>query len=262
MTIRHHFAAAILVALGVLITSAPAMAADDATIRDAVEKRFEKKELLKDANVRVQVSDGEVTLSGVATNLPLKRELEKQARKEAKVVHNRVQVKLEEPAKDSEIIDGVRSAILRYPFYDIFDYVEFRVKDGAVLLEGSVIAPHKKKSIEDRVARVPGLTALRNDIKVQSFSGYDSDLRYSLAQRIYGDPRFVQYGARSHPPIRILVDRGHVTLAGWVSSPVEKAVLESIARSSLSFSVTNNLRVDGELPEEDGGQTQDESTRS
>ena len=85
-----------------------------------------------------------------------------------------------------------------------------------------------QKSVGHRVGvRVAGVRAIKNDIAVQSFTRFDSDLRTSLARQIYGDPRFVQYGQRSHPPIRILVDRGHVTLAGWVNSPVERAVLDN-----------------------------------
>ena len=44
----------------------------------------------------------------------------------------------------------------------------------------------------------------------------------------------------------VAVDRGHVTLAGWVNSPVEKAVLGHIALSSTSFGVKNELNVDTE----------------
>ena len=143
--------------------------------------------------------------------------------------------------------------------YDIFDYVEFGVKDGAVLLQGSVVQPWKKSSLEGRVARVAGVRALKNDIAVQSASQFDRDLRYSLARRIYGDGMFVRYANRSHPPIRILVDRGNVTLAGWVSSPVEKAVLGTIARSTLSFKVENRIRVDGETPAEDSKEEPTES---
>jgi len=209
--------------------------------------------------VRVAVQDGEATLSGVVTSLPLKRQIEKRARKEAKVVHNELRVHIEEPVKDAEIVDGVRAAVLGYPNYDIFDYVEFGVKDGAVLLQGSVLQPWKKSSLEGRVARVAGVRALKNDITVQSASQFDRDLRYSLARRIYGDGMFVRYANRSHPPIRILVDRGNVTLAGWVSSPVEKAVLGTIARSTLSFKVENRIRVDGETPAADSKEEPTES---
>jgi osmotically-inducible protein OsmY len=254
--------AAFTAAIAMLVAGTMAFAADDTATAQAIEARFAKENVAKNADVGVAVSNGEVTLTGIATTLPASRLAEKLARKEAKVVHNQIQVRIEEPVKDSEIVDGIRSAILRYPRYDIFDYVEFGVHDGAVVLEGSVVQPFKKTDIENRVARVPGVKSLRNSIAVQSFSPYDSELRYSLARRIYGNPLFVQYGNRANPPIRILVDHGHVTLAGWVSSPVEKALLESIARSSLSFTVTNNLHVDGELPEEDGGQKDDGSTRS
>jgi osmotically-inducible protein OsmY len=243
--------AAFAAAIAVLLTGTPAFAADDAAILRDIEARFQKKNVAENADIRVAVDNGEVTLTGVATSLPASREAEKLARKEAKVVDNQIRVHIEEPVKDSEIIEGVRKAVLGYPYYEVFDYVEFGVNDGAIVLNGSVDQPHKKKVIESRVARVAGVRAIQNDIAVQSFSRFDSDLRYSLARRIYGDPRFVQYSNRAHPPIRILVDRGHVTLAGWVSSPVDKAVLETIALSTPSFTVKNNLRVDGEVPDEE-----------
>lgn len=243
--------AAFMAVVAVLLTGTPALAADDAAILRDIEARFEKKNVAQDAEVEVAVSNGEVTLTGVATHLPASRLAEKLARKESKVVHNRIRVVIEEPVKDADIVEGIRSAILRYPRYEIFDYVEFGVRDGNVLLQGSVIHPWKKTDIESRVAEVAGIKAIENNISVQSFSQFDSDLRRSLARRIYGDPRFVQYGARSNPPIRILVDRGHVTLAGWVNSPVEKAVLGHIALSSPSFSVKNQLNVDTDVPAED-----------
>jgi osmotically-inducible protein OsmY len=248
---RQRHRPVLLGALAVLMTGALAEAADDAAIQGAIEARIQKEDLGQQVDVQVAVHDGEASLTGVATNLPAKRKIGKLARKEVKTVHNNVLVRFEEPVKDGEIIEGVRSAILGDPRYYVFDYVEFAVEDGAVALVGSVSQPWKKTSIESRVARVPGVRAIQNDIKVQSLSRYDSELRATLLQRIYGDVRFVQYANRSHPPIRILVDRGHVVLAGWVGSPVEKAVLGNIARSTLSFSVENKLRVDGEVPEED-----------
>jgi osmotically-inducible protein OsmY len=252
--------AAFMAAIAVLLTGTPALAADDAEILRDIEARFEKKNVAQDAEVQVAVNNGEVTLTGIAAHLPARRLAEKLARKEAKVVDNQIRVVIEEPVKDADIVEGIRSAILRYPRYEIFDYVEFGVEGGNVLLQGSVIHPWKKTEIESRVAEVVGIKAIKNNISVQSFSGFDSDLRRSLARRIYGDPRFVQYGARSHPPIRILVDQGHVTLAGWVNSPVEKAVLGHIARSSLSFGVKNELNVDTDVPAEDRKKEQTQSS--
>jgi osmotically-inducible protein OsmY len=258
----HRYRTAILATAAVLFTGALGVAADDATIQEKIEARFDKKNIAQDADVRVAVQNGEVTLTGVATSLPASREAEKLARKEAKVVHNQVRVHIEETVKDAEIVKGIRQAILRYPRYDIFDYVEFGVQDGAVVLVGSVVQPLKKQEIEARVAKVPGIRGIKNDIQVQSFSRYDSDLRYSLARRIYEDPRFIQYANQPHPPIRILVDRGRVTLAGWVNSPVEKALLGNIALGTPSFTVSNQLHVDGEVPEEDAKAKEDESTQS
>ncbi|MGD8894660.1 MAG: BON domain-containing protein [Acidobacteriota bacterium] len=248
---RTGYAPAILAALSVLLTGAVAVAADDAAIREAIEVRLQKAKLEREADVSVVVRDGEVTLTGVATSLPASREIERLARKEAKTVDNQLRVHLDEPVKDADVVSGIRKAILGYPRYAIFDYVEFAVNEGAVLLQGSVIQPWKKNDIESLVARVPGVREIRNDIAVQSMSQFDSDLRASLARQIYGDPRFVRYAHRAQPPIRILVDRGNVTLAGWVGSPVEKAILDQIARSTLSFTVENRLHVDGEVPEED-----------
>jgi osmotically-inducible protein OsmY len=256
---NHLHGAVVLAVLGVLASGPRAVAGDDAEIQEAIEARIEKKGLEQETRVRVDVRDGEVTLHGVATNLPASREAEQQARKEAKVVHNQIKVVIEEPVKDAEIIDGIRKAILGYPDYDVFDHVEFGVSDGAVLLRGSVLHPWKRRSIESRVARVPGVRTLQNDINVQSLSPYDSKLRNALARRIYGDARFAHYRHQAHPPIRILVDHGHVTLAGWVNSPVEKAMLGSIARSTLSFTVKNELRVDGEVPAEDRKEEPSES---
>jgi osmotically-inducible protein OsmY len=50
-----------------------------------------------------------------------------------------------------------------------------------------------------------------------------------------------------NPSIRIIVDRGHITLEGYVSNQTD-ANLANIAASTTpgSFSVTNNLVVDKE----------------
>ena len=170
MRIRQHFGPAILAAIGLLLPGALAVAADDAAIREAVEARLQEEHPEKKADVSVDVQSGEVTLTGTASTLPVKRRAEKLARKDAKIVHNELRVKLAEPVKDADIIEGVRRAILGYSLYRVFDYVEFSVNDGAVMLQGSVVQPWKKSTIEARVAQVAGVRAIQNDITVQSLT--------------------------------------------------------------------------------------------
>ncbi len=123
---------------------------------------------------------------------------------------------------------------------------ESGVEKGVVVLQGSVRVPYRGSDIENRVAKVPGVREIKNEIVVQPVSFFDDRLRAGLYRSIYGDEMFVRYAQQVNPPIRIIVDRGHVTLTGYVGSAVEQAVLGSIARQSLAFSVDNQVKVDGE----------------
>ena len=151
-----------------------------------------------------------------------------------------------EERSDVEIRKAAQDAILGYPSLTVFDSIELGVADGVVLLQGSVNQPYRKRDIQARVARLAGVKKIRNEIQVQSVSLFDDQIRRQLARAIYGDERFARYAIQANPPIRIVVDRGRVTLTGYVASPVEQALLGHIARSSLAFGVDNRVRVDGE----------------
>ena len=68
--------------------------------------------------------------------------------------------------------------------------------------------------------------------------------------RIYGDERFVQYASWANPPIRIVVDKGRITLTGLVGSAVEQQLLGHIARGTLAFSVDNQVKLESDLEAE------------
>ncbi len=227
-----------------IVAALPALA-DDAGLRSKVEARLEKAKVTREGEVQVQADRGTVVLNGAVTTLSARREAERQARKEAKVVENRLRVVPEERT-DNEIVKDVRSAILRYPFYSVFDSIEVGVDDGVVLIQGSVYRPNRKEDIDALVAEVRGVREIRNTIAVQPVSIFDDRLRRQLYRQIYGSEDFVQYANRANPPIRIVVDRGRVTLTGYVGSNVERALLDSIARQSLAFDVKNEIKVDGE----------------
>ncbi len=230
------------------LAAAPAWA-DDARIRERVEARLQQAGLDRSGEIHVEVQDGAVTLDGGVLTLDALRRAEKAAGKESKQVLNRLEV-VPEPRPDADVREAVRGAILRYSWYTVFDNVELGVENGVVLLRGSVRQPYRKQDIEDRVAQVEGVREIVNEIRVQPVSLFDDRLRRQLYASIYGNERFVQYAIQAIPPIRIIVENGRVTLSGYVTSRVDQALLGSIARSTSAFAVDNQIKVDGDSPEE------------
>lgn len=140
---------------------------------------------------------------------------------------------------------GVTHQILMYPYYTLFDQVDFQVNDGVVRLIGEVTQPWKKSALGDRVAGVKGVTTVDNELKVAPLSTFDDGIRAQVARSIYRDPALSRYGIQAVPPIHIIVDNGHVTLEGVVNTTMEKEIAGIRANSSMSFgTVTNNLRVE------------------
>lgn len=139
--------------------------------------------------------------------------------------------------------DAIRE-VRQYPQITIFDDVSVEVETGIVTLRGKVTMPYKKSEIEKRIAKVGGVRELRNEIGVLPVSSFDDDLRYRIAKAIYSNPSFWNYAAMANPPIHIIVEHGHVTLTGVVSSNVERMLARSLATGLGELSVTNQLRTD------------------
>lgn len=240
---------AALAAFGLLLGPAAARA-DDAETQRKVEARLARAKVYAAADVRVSVEQGVVTLDGLSSRMDVALDAERAARKESKRVVNRIQVAPDVERKDSEIRADVVDQILRYPWYGVFDSVETGVEDGVVVLRGSVNQPNRKTDIENRVARIEGVKGLKSEILVQGVSSFDDRLRLELVRRIYGDDRFEQYASWAHPPIRIIVDQGRITLTGILGSAVERQVVGHIARGTLAFAVDNQIKLESELQAE------------
>lgn len=232
---------------GVLASGVLAAAADDSTIQRRIEARLVRARIQGQADVAV--AEGRAVLTGTVASVHAKNAAERAARKEAREVVSRLQV-VPAPRPDAAIRRDAVRAVLADTRDSVFDSIELGVRDGVVLLSGSVYWGYRKAEIEDRVSRVPGVREIRNEIEVQPTSSFDDRLRLALYRAIYGDLRFVQYAHRATPPIRIVVMHGHVTLSGAVASPVEQALIGHIARGLPAFSVENRLTVDGQAPGE------------
>jgi hyperosmotically inducible periplasmic protein len=153
------------------------------------------------------------------------------------------------PSGDEQIAKSIRHEVLLYPYYSIFDDINYRVANGQVELIGAVNQPFKKKDIERLVFKIPGVNGITNGLKVLPTSIEDDRLRIQIARAIYRDPALNRYAIQAVPPIHIIVDNGHITLTGVVNNELEKNVAGIRAASFLSFGpVTNNLQVEHPAP--------------
>jgi hyperosmotically inducible protein len=147
---------------------------------------------------------------------------------------------------DADLASKVTHEIRMYPRYTIWDNINFRVQSGNVDLTGEVSQPYKKSEIGRIVAGIPGVKTVTNDLEVLPLSRMDDQLRVQVARAIFHDSVLSRYAMQPVPPIHIIVDNGHVTLEGVVSTEMEKEIAGIRASGAgLSFGqVVNNLRVE------------------
>ena len=143
-----------------------------------------------------------------------------------------------------DLVRDVQRAITRYAYFTVFDDVSASFgAEGIVKLTGHVTLSVKKTDLARRVEAVDGVTEVQNEINVLPTSQFDNELRYRVARAIYGSSAFWHYAARRHPPIHIVVDRGHVTLIGVADTKPDIMLAGVLAAQFGAHSVTNELRL-------------------
>ena len=152
--------------------------------------------------------------------------------------------------KDLQVFNDIADRVNRYTQLTIFDSISASVDEGRVVLSGWVTMPYKRDDLERRVRKVEGVTAVDNKIGVLPVSQFDDDLRFRISRAIYGHSLFWNYANMANPPIRIVVNRGHVSLEGVVQSNVERMLARSLASGFNAFEIKNELKTDAEVREE------------
>ena len=215
---------------------------DDA-VRTDVAREIERADL-EGNDPQVAVNGGVVRLTGQVASAWEWRDVVERAESVEGVLAVDPDLEVAEPESMEDLVEGLRSAVLRYSYYTVFDDINFSMEEPyEIILLGAVTEPFKKTEIEKRVAQVFGVRSVDNRIEVLPLSPNDQDLRRALFYRIYRDPRFSDRANRINPPIHIVVSRGVVALTGVVRSPIESRILESIARSTPGvFRVINRLQ--------------------
>lgn len=152
-------------------------------------------------------------------------------------------------ALDPQLARRVRRELVTLPYYGVFDNLGYSINAGTVTLYGQVVRPTTRSDAEGRIKRLPGVTRVVNNIRVLPLSRFDDNIRVATYRSIARTAGLYRYLQGTNPSLHIVVDRGHVTLEGVVSSSADRTLANHAAsRVSGVFSVRNNLRLEGEEP--------------
>lgn len=152
-------------------------------------------------------------------------------------------------ASNPQLERRVRHELVTLPYYGVFDNLAYSVDGGTVTLYGDVVRPSTRSDAAGRVKRLPGVTRVVNNIKVLPLSNFDDNIRRATYRSIARMGGLYRYLQGVNPSLHIVVDNGHVTLEGVVSGSGDKNLAYMAAnRVPGVFSVTNNLRVEGQEP--------------
>ncbi len=148
-----------------------------------------------------------------------------------------------------DLTNKIRRELLTLPFYGVFDNLAFRIDGNTVTLLGNVVRPTTRSDAERRVARLAGVDRVINRIQVLPLSPSDDRIRINTYRAVSRQGSLYRYFMGANPSIRIIVNRGHITLEGVVSNPMDSQLAYMAARGVPgAFSVRNNLRVDRGRP--------------
>ena len=220
-------------------------APSNAEITAGVESHLYHAGIFKHGHVNVQVKNGIATLTGTVNSYGEKLQAVRAARHQHGIREVTDDITVSPSGvTPQQILKRARYQVLTYSFYTIFDHITLEARGNRLIVGGQVTQPYKKSDLGNILGNIKGVTYLQNNIKVLPTSLFDDQIREEIAERIYGDPMFDNYGNQANPPIHIIVDNGQVTLYGAVNSQVDRQEAEVDARFAATyFGLKNDLRV-------------------
>ncbi|MDR3765223.1 MAG: BON domain-containing protein [Acidobacteriota bacterium] len=157
-----------------------------------------------------------------------------------------IKIKTPPANEDERIAHEVRHELLLEPYYGMWDWLAFRVKDGTVELTGWTFALDLHSSAVKRTRQIKGVKAVVDHITDLPPSSMDERLRHQVAHAIFSWGGLARYSWPAELDIHIIVNNGRVTLEGLVDNQADKdAAFMRASGVPGIFQVTNNLRVAG-----------------
>lgn len=139
----------------------------------------------------------------------------------------------------------IQRKLLRMPRYEVFDFIQFKVDGSTVTLYGKVRNGINKSDAKNTVKNIPGVTKVVNNIEILPPGSFDDSIRRNLYARLSNSGGLSRYLWTENPSVRLVVDRGHVFLEGYVANKGDYNAMNILANGvSGVFSVTNNLIID------------------
>jgi hypothetical protein len=167
------------------------------------------------------------------------------------------------PTKETTLM--VQRALLRLPYYGVFDFLVFGVNRGVVSVGGFAYRANLTSDAGNAIKRLAGVDEIANKIEVLPASQNDDRIRWATFYNIYTDDflsRYAPGGAMSaryealsfarfpgmQPfgtyPIHIIVKNGRTMLLGIVDNESDKTLAGVRAREITGvFGVENDLVV-------------------
>jgi len=147
-------------------------------------------------------------------------------------------------AQNNRLDRQIRREILTLPYYGVFDAIGYQLNGNSVTLNGFVTRPSTKSDAEEAVRDVDGIGQVINNIQVLPLSPSDDRIRYRLLRTPSNTGALYRYFLGANPGIRIIVNRGRVSLEGYVDNKGDANLAYITARGVPgTFAVTNNLKV-------------------
>jgi hyperosmotically inducible periplasmic protein len=163
--------------------------------------------------------------------------------------------------------DAVRRALLRLPYYGVFDFLAFGIDRGTVTLMGYAHRQSLKSEAAEAIRRTMGVDEIVNQIEILPTSIHDDRIRAAAFYSIYTDSflsryapggsamsarydllRFARFPGMQpfgNYPIHIVVRNGRTMLLGVVDNELDRTVAGLRAREVPGvFAVENELVVD------------------
>lgn len=147
---------------------------------------------------------------------------------------------------ESNIEQKVFKEIIKLPHYGVFDHISFKVEGDTVTLYGKVVRPTTKSGAENVVEDIKGVRRVINKIEVLPLSGFDDSIRLRTLRTFQTrGGSLYRYFLGVNPSVKIIVDRGHLTLEGYVANRGDYNLFNVMANGvSGVFSVDNNLIIE------------------